>query len=46
MTCGIGVLSRERKCDNPEPVAGGRPCQGFPRNVKTCNTTKICIGRY
>ncbi|KAM7440695.1 hypothetical protein ABFA07_010097 [Porites harrisoni] len=43
VTCGTGVVSRERKCDNPAPAAGGRSCQGHPRDVQTCNTTEICI---
>lgn len=46
VTCGTGVVSRERKCDNPAPAAGGRSCQGHPRDVQTCNTTEICIGTY
>ena len=46
MTCGIGVMSRERMCDNPARVAEGRPCEGNRSDVKSCDTTKICIGRY
>ena len=44
VTCGTGVVSRERKCDNPASASGGRPCQGHPRDVKPCNTTEICVG--
>ena len=46
VTCGTGILSRERKCDNPAPSAGGRICEGNSREVKPCNASKICIGRY
>ena len=46
VTCGTGVVSRERKCDNPAPAAGGSSCQGHPRELQTCNTTEICIGTY
>ena len=33
VTCGIGI--RSRKCSNPVPKAGGKPCNG--------NSTKLCI---
>ena len=48
VTCGIGVMSRERKCDSPAPVGDGRPCEGTRFDVKSCNTntTTLCIGRY
>ena len=46
VTCGTGVVSRGRRCDNPAPAAGGRSCQGHPRDVQTCNTPEICIGTY
>ncbi|XP_078359400.1 coadhesin-like [Oculina patagonica] len=26
LTCGLGVRTRERKCDSPKPQYGGRPC--------------------
>eukprot|EP00057_Strongylocentrotus_purpuratus_P012664 XP_011667138.1 PREDICTED: delta-like protein D [Strongylocentrotus purpuratus] len=28
VTCGEGVHSRTRNCDNPEPQNGGQPCEG------------------
>ncbi|KAJ7383493.1 Hemicentin-1 [Desmophyllum pertusum] len=30
-TCGIGLTSRERKCDSPEPQNGGTPCNEAER---------------
>jgi len=36
--CGGGI--RKRKCNNPKPKNGGRPCDGS--NAEACNT-KICV---
>lgn len=45
MTCGTGVMSRERSCDNPQQAAGGKPCEGYARDVKSCNATQLCVDR-
>ncbi|KAG2465273.1 ATS16 metalloproteinase, partial [Polypterus senegalus] len=37
-TCGSGVTYRERQCNNPRPVYGGRFCEGSSRVYKLCNT--------
>lgn len=41
VTCGGGSKQRERKCDNPEPMFGGKTCeqQELGSNVETesCN---------
>ncbi|XP_061595470.1 A disintegrin and metalloproteinase with thrombospondin motifs 7 isoform X2 [Cololabis saira] len=38
-TCGAGVQSAERECDNPAPKHRGRYCLGERRRYKICNTT-------
>ncbi|XP_031560478.1 A disintegrin and metalloproteinase with thrombospondin motifs adt-1-like isoform X2 [Actinia tenebrosa] len=38
LTCGSGIQSRVRKCDNPPPQNGGSSCQGKSREVVRCNT--------
>ncbi|XP_030232190.1 A disintegrin and metalloproteinase with thrombospondin motifs 7 isoform X2 [Gadus morhua] len=38
-TCGVGVLSAHRDCDNPVPKYGGRYCLGERRRYRTCNKT-------
>ncbi|XP_029020549.1 A disintegrin and metalloproteinase with thrombospondin motifs 2-like isoform X2 [Betta splendens] len=39
-TCGGGVQFRTRKCDNPSPAKGGRPCTGKPHQFQMCNTNE------
>ncbi|CAG2226974.1 ADAMTS13 [Mytilus edulis] len=44
-TCGGGVKTRTRKCNNPEPRYGGSDCQGegimaMLCNVQTCQTSQ------
>ncbi|XP_067056576.1 coadhesin-like isoform X2 [Acropora muricata] len=43
VTCGSGVMSRKRSCDNPAPTAGGRLCEGPSKDVKSCNSSTICF---
>jgi len=31
LTCGLGKRTRERKCDNPKPQYGGKPCNESER---------------
>uniref|UniRef100_A0A3P9NKJ1 ADAM metallopeptidase with thrombospondin type 1 motif 7 n=1 Tax=Poecilia reticulata TaxID=8081 RepID=A0A3P9NKJ1_POERE len=38
-TCGAGVQSAERDCDNPVPKHRGRYCLGERRRYRLCNTT-------
>ncbi|XP_045889330.1 A disintegrin and metalloproteinase with thrombospondin motifs 7 isoform X2 [Micropterus dolomieu] len=38
-TCGAGVLSAHRDCDNPAPKFRGKYCLGERRRYKICNTT-------
>ncbi|XP_049326441.1 A disintegrin and metalloproteinase with thrombospondin motifs 7 isoform X2 [Astyanax mexicanus] len=36
-TCGSGVQSAERECDQPKPAFGGRYCTGERRRYRICN---------
>ncbi|CAO2598164.1 A disintegrin and metalloproteinase with thrombospondin motifs 13 [Lemmus lemmus] len=37
-SCGGGVVTRRRWCNNPRPAFGGRPCVGEDLQAKMCNT--------
>ncbi|KAK2837875.1 hypothetical protein Q5P01_015087 [Channa striata] len=37
-TCGMGVQSAERECNNPKPEFGGKYCTGERKRYRTCNT--------
>ncbi|KAK6477550.1 fibrillin-1-like [Huso huso] len=36
LTCGLGVVSRSRHCNNPPPVSGGTPCPGHGYEEGSC----------
>ncbi|XP_032638613.1 A disintegrin and metalloproteinase with thrombospondin motifs 14 [Chelonoidis abingdonii] len=44
-TCGGGVRSRSRNCNNPPPAYGGRHCPGAIYEYQVCNTEE-CRGPY
>ncbi|XP_053166897.1 A disintegrin and metalloproteinase with thrombospondin motifs 14 isoform X4 [Hemicordylus capensis] len=44
-TCGGGVRSRSRNCNNPPPAYGGRHCPGATYEYQVCNTEE-CRGPY
>ncbi|CAH6789734.1 Adamts14 [Phodopus roborovskii] len=44
-SCGGGVRSRSRSCDNPPPAYGGRPCTGPMFEYQICNS-EDCPGPY
>uniref|UniRef100_A0A8C2EIR7 ADAM metallopeptidase with thrombospondin type 1 motif, 14 n=1 Tax=Cyprinus carpio TaxID=7962 RepID=A0A8C2EIR7_CYPCA len=44
-TCGGGVRSRSRQCNNPVPAYGGRDCPGSTFDYQVCNT-EDCPGPY
>ncbi|XP_009944697.1 PREDICTED: A disintegrin and metalloproteinase with thrombospondin motifs 14, partial [Leptosomus discolor] len=44
-TCGGGVRSRSRSCDNPPPAYGGRLCPGATYEYQVCNAEE-CPGPY
>jgi len=37
-SCGGGIQSRTRSCDNPPPAFGGAPCAGDAMDTQQCNT--------
>ncbi|EPY87002.1 A disintegrin and metalloproteinase with thrombospondin motifs 13 [Camelus ferus] len=37
-SCGGGVATRRRQCDNPRPAFGGRACIGADLQAEMCNT--------
>ena len=37
-TCGVGIQSRTRKCDNPAPLNGGADCAGKKTETRLCYT--------
>ncbi|XP_023556167.1 A disintegrin and metalloproteinase with thrombospondin motifs 13 isoform X2 [Octodon degus] len=37
-SCGGGVVTRRRRCDNPRPAFGGRTCPGADLQAEMCNT--------
>ena len=36
VTCGVGIMTRDRFCDNPEPQHGGLYCDGFAQETEGC----------
>uniref|UniRef100_A0ABM5G109 A disintegrin and metalloproteinase with thrombospondin motifs 14 isoform X2 n=1 Tax=Pogona vitticeps TaxID=103695 RepID=A0ABM5G109_9SAUR len=44
-TCGGGVRSRSRNCNNPPPAYGGRHCPGATYEYQVCNTEE-CRGPF
>uniref|UniRef100_A0A8D2IS80 ADAM metallopeptidase with thrombospondin type 1 motif 14 n=1 Tax=Varanus komodoensis TaxID=61221 RepID=A0A8D2IS80_VARKO len=44
-TCGGGVRSRSRNCNNPPPAYGGRHCPGAMYEYQVCNMDE-CRGPY
>ena len=44
LPCGGGTQWRQRSCDNPAPVHGGRDCYGDKSEERQCNT-EICKGK-
>ncbi|KAL9982402.1 hypothetical protein ACROYT_G004439 [Oculina patagonica] len=41
-TCGIGVETRNRNCDNPPPQNDGRPCVGNDQETRPCSLKDKC----
>uniref|UniRef100_A0A669CPB9 ADAM metallopeptidase with thrombospondin type 1 motif 14 n=1 Tax=Oreochromis niloticus TaxID=8128 RepID=A0A669CPB9_ORENI len=44
-TCGGGIRSRSRQCNNPPPAYDGRDCPGSAFDYQMCNTEE-CAGPY
>ncbi|XP_076084376.1 coadhesin-like [Mytilus galloprovincialis] len=46
VTCGNGILSRNRSCDSPVPSAGGQTCNGSSVDTSDCSLIEcpgICL---
>lgn len=43
VTCGQGIQSRHRACNNPEPAYGGLLCTGHADETSSCNEDP-CLG--
>ena len=43
-SCGEGLQTRSRQCDNPVPRHGGRPCEGLELESAPCIVRSICPG--
>ncbi|XP_061184990.1 SCO-spondin-like [Saccostrea echinata] len=43
VTCGGGEQKRSRKCTNPAPQFGGKPCTGETTEARDCNTLNCPI---
>ncbi|KAL4230559.1 Thrombospondin type 1 repeat-containing protein [Mactra antiquata] len=41
-SCGTGVRTRQRFCDNPAPLFGGAVCVGPPEDIESCDTGILC----
>ena len=44
MTCGGGLRSRTRLCDNPPPQNNGKQCLGEDEELQACNS-EACSGK-
>lgn len=42
VTCGIGLRLKTRKCDNPAPKYGGKPCEGDDQESEVCISGRRC----
>lgn len=45
LSCGTGLQSRRRSCDNPAAQGSGRGCVGAAEQTKDCNT-QTCKGTH
>uniref|UniRef100_A0A8C7VBG6 SCO-spondin n=1 Tax=Oryzias sinensis TaxID=183150 RepID=A0A8C7VBG6_9TELE len=45
LSCGTGLQSRRRSCDNPAAQGSGRGCMGAAEQTKDCNT-QTCKGTH
>lgn len=44
LTCGGGVQTRKRLCNDPEPLHGGKECVGDAIDRQMCNKKACPIG--
>ena len=43
VTCGVGLMKRQRQCDNPVPSGFGQSCSGNNEQTELCNPTSCHI---
>ena len=43
-SCGGGIETRHRKCNNPKPQNGGKNCAGALSESRSCNN-ELCPGK-
>lgn len=43
-TCGGGITTQERHCNNPAPANGGKYCEGKRKNYALCNLEPCPVG--
>lgn len=44
VTCGVGLQTHRRDCDNPPPKYGGQDCPGDNTKSLLCKDPKHCPG--
>nr|XP_021332071.1 A disintegrin and metalloproteinase with thrombospondin motifs 12 [Danio rerio] len=44
-TCGAGVQTADRECNQPKPEFGGKYCTGERKRYRVCNT-KLCVRKH
>ncbi|XP_033759819.1 coadhesin-like [Pecten maximus] len=43
VTCGDGIMTRNRTCDNPPPSFGGNDCEGLTSENQSCILTNCSV---
>ena len=43
-TCGSGIQISTRDCSSPEPIGGGKNCEGEQYKTQTCSNEAECAG--
>lgn len=46
LTCGNGIKTRQRACDNPKPHFGGLNCKGLEEESMLCKNAIICSSNF
>ncbi|XP_048756323.1 papilin-like isoform X2 [Ostrea edulis] len=44
-TCGEASHTSTRKCNNPPPQYGGKPCEGNDTDIQPCRELPLCISK-
>jgi hypothetical protein len=46
VSCGGGLQTHNRSCDNPSPLHGGLICAGDSSETRACNRRRCPIGTF